>query len=395
VPPLDFGTNRRVLQLSTSFYHSCVRFEDNKARCWGRNESGQLGNNTQLDYGDIGDQLSNLPDLPLSNVQSITAGRYNTCAVAGTAGFERLYCWGANAHGELGRSNTAVLHQPGEPAELNARPLASIAGNSWVCALLSNAARCWGTYSYGVQGTGPASSWLGDNEFPNLPSHNVKGLPVGAPTMLTGIANTMCALAGGDVYCWGRNQNGQTGYPVTPYGTEIWQPPRAVNLGDVSLVQISTGANANCGLDDEGFVRCWGYDVNDGSLGYPGISQIGADRDPAFDYQLMRGGDAGISDGIDAGPVTPGLPIGAVDLGDFDGMPGPDPATHVEVGPDRACAIMENGAVRCWGEDTAGLLGYGTGVSYIGLTDSPAQAYEKIGYADVKIFGPLPSDGGL
>jgi alpha-tubulin suppressor-like RCC1 family protein len=213
--------------------------------------------------------------------------------------------------------------------------------------------------------------------------------------MLTGIANTICALAGGDVYCWGRNQNGQTGYPVTPYGTEIWQPPRAVNLGDVSLVQISTGANANCGLDDEGFVRCWGYDVNDGSLGYPGISQIGADRDPAFDYQLMRGGDAGISDGIDAGPVTPGLPIGAVDLGDFDGMPGPDPATHVEVGPDRACAIMENGAVRCWGEDTAGLLGYGTGVSYIGLTDSPAQAYEKIGYADVKIFGPLPSDGGL
>jgi alpha-tubulin suppressor-like RCC1 family protein len=163
----------------------------------------------------------------------------------------------------------------------------------------------------------------------------------------------------------------------------------------VSLVQVKPSANYTCALDDEGFVYCWGDDANDGAMGYPGIDRIGGDRDPILDYQLMRGGDGGVSDGIDAGPVTPGLPVGAVDLGDFDGIPGPDRATQVETGPDRTCALMEDGTARCWGENSGGQVGYDPSIAYIGLTDSPAQAYEKIGHPDVEIFGPLPTDGGF
>jgi cysteine-rich repeat protein len=216
VPPLDFGTSRRVVQLSTGYYHACVRFEDNKARCWGRNENGQLGRNTQLDWGDSPDEpLSALDDLSLSNVQTITAGRYNTCVIAGTTGLERLYCWGSNIRGEVGLSNTSttpVLDQPSSPVELSAQALETIAGTRWVCALLPTAARCWGSFDYGVRGVGATSIWLGDNELPNSSTYDVKGLPA-APTMLSGRSSTLCALVGGDAYCWGRNLAGEAGYP--------------------------------------------------------------------------------------------------------------------------------------------------------------------------------------
>jgi cysteine-rich repeat protein len=392
VAPLDFGTTRRVTQISTGYDHACVRFEDGKARCWGRNESGQLGINSQSDYGDeASEQLSQLADLPLGNVKSITAGRFSTCAIVGNAGSEQLYCWGSNTRGELGLASTALLDQPGPATALNALPLATIIGMRWICALLPSAARCWGGYQYGIQGIGATNQYVGDNESPNASSYDAKGLP-GTLTQLSGTNQTVCALSAGDMYCWGSNVGAVAGYPVGNHGTTLWQTPGPVNLGAVSLAQISVSGAHGCAVDEAGFVRCWGSDPDDGALGYPGVGYVGVDRDPALDYESMRAAsDGGISDAGDAGFVTPGLPTGAVDLGDFDGTPGPDLAIRVETGHDRSCALMHSGGIRCWGENTGGSLGYGVDVSYIGLTDSPAQAYQQLGYADVHVFGPLPS----
>lgn len=387
VPPLDFGTTRRVTQLSTGYGHACVVFEDNRARCWGRNESGQLGIDSQNDWGDDADEpLDQRLDLPFTNVRSIVAGRYSTCAIVGITGFEQQYCWGSNTLGELGISSSNVLlDEPGNAVGLNARSLATQIGERWVCALLHNgAARCWGDYLYGVRGVGAASSYLGDNELPDQSSDNVKGLP-GPVSMISAGRATSCAISAGDVYCWGRNESAEAGYPVGTYGTEIWQTPGKVNLGDISIVQVSAGWTSSCALDDEGFVYCWGNDPDDGQLGYAGVTKVGFDREPVLDYALM-GGDGG----LDAG--TPGLPLGAVDLGDFDAEPGPDRATKVVTGPDRACALMENGGLRCWGENTGAVMGYPVDVGYIGRDETPAQGYQQLGYSDPKIFGPAPSD---
>lgn len=389
IEPLDFGTSRRVTQISTSYYHACVRFDDGKARCWGDNATGQLGIDSTNDYGDeVAEQLSALPDLPLDNVQSISAGIFNTCAIIGSLGQERMYCWGGNLRGELGVGNKLQQETPGQMVGLGgAKPKAATITWRSVCGLLSTGAvRCWGDDSYGVRGVGVTTTWLGDNELPDSDSYNVLGLP-GPVTMHSGETNTVCAISGGDVYCWGRNADARAGYAFATYGDSIWQTPGKVNLGDVSLVQVSAATTHTCALDDEGFVRCWGSD-DDGALGYPGVTAVGFDREPVLDYELMGvSSDGGMGD---AGPVTPGLPLGAVDLGDFDGTPGPDAAIRVEVMGGYSCAIMESGGLRCWGESSAGLVGYPE-VDYIGVTDSPAQAYQRIGYSDVNVFGPAPT----
>jgi cysteine-rich repeat protein len=394
VPILDFGTTRRVIQLAVGRYHACVLFEDHKMRCWGHNDSGQLGNNSQNDYGDAsGEQLIDLGDIALSDVQSISASVDGTCAIANTVDGPQLYCWGNNTRGQLGIGNKVVQTKPLYPAVLDATPTAVNVGFHWVCALLStDAARCWGNYAFGVQGIGPTNFNVGDGigngtvgQLPNDSTRNVKGLP-GPISSIAGDYQTTCALVDGDMYCWGRNAYGEAGYPLAANGTEIWQTPRAVDLGNVSLVQVSLNSKFGCGVDDQGVVRCWGDAGADGALGYPGMGTVGVDRDPVLDYQLYRDADGGAPDG-----GTANLPLGAVDVGDFDGIPGVDLVAKVVAGPDRVCAILKSGRMRCWGENTFGQMGYpASDVDYIGVTDSPAEAYQRMGYADARIFGTTP-----
>lgn len=395
VPPYDFGTTRRVTQIAAGRYHVCVLFEDGKARCWGNNEDGQLGIGSLNNYGDQPTELlSELPDLPFENVQSIVTGYFDTCAIVGSGASAEVYCWGRNIRGEVGiASSEDEILSPTSPVDLNVAPKALVGGNATFCALLaSNDARCWGHYSYGMRGVGTVNYYLGDNEAPGSNSFNVKGVP-NPIDQITGFSSTYCALSGSDAYCWGLNDNANAGYPVGVHGTEIWQTPGKVNLGDVTLVQVSAGSTYGCGVDDEGIVRCWGSNLDDGALGYPYVYRIGFDREPVLDYQLMRdASDGGNGDAGDAGFVTPNLPLGAVDLGDFDETSGLDQALRVEAGYNRTCAIMVTGGLRCWGQNSWGLLGYPeiADAAFIGFTDSPAQAYQKLGYSDVKVFGPPP-----
>jgi len=78
--------------------HSCARLDDGTVSCWGDNLSGQLGRDTSPD--------SRSPNAGvvagIDGVVSISAGSLHTCAVSGT----RLYCWGANAGGQLGTGSS-------------------------------------------------------------------------------------------------------------------------------------------------------------------------------------------------------------------------------------------------------------------------------------------------
>ena len=62
----------------------------------GRNDRGQLGNNSTAD--------SATPVKPtLGLVDSVTAGVFHTCALLDDAS---LWCWGANDYGQVGDSST-------------------------------------------------------------------------------------------------------------------------------------------------------------------------------------------------------------------------------------------------------------------------------------------------
>jgi cysteine-rich repeat protein len=397
---LDFGTSRRVKQLVSSVFHSCVVFEDEKARCWGRNDYGQLGIGSKTHYADEpSESLGALDDLPIDQIKAISVSEQNTCVISDTSGSNRLYCWGSNAQGQLGIGATVdkTTADTNDPAQLTELPTQITSGYLAACAVYdAGLVRCFGSHVYGQLGCGVIDFDIGDGigdgnglgTLPNNFSLDVQGLP-GAPSAIIGDFYTHGALIDDQLYCWGRNTDAQTGHPIASVGTEVWQAVGPVNLGDVSVMQAALGSSHGCALDDRGVVRCWGRSIQ-GALGYPGHSDVGRDRAPVLDYQVMSGlfVDGGPTDA--AIPGAESLPLGAVNIGDFDGTPGLDPATHVWVGQSASCALTEEGGLRCWGFNEGNHLGYGTAVANIGLTQSPAELYAQVGFADVKVFGPPP-----
>jgi alpha-tubulin suppressor-like RCC1 family protein len=89
--------------VSTGKYYACGLTAAGAAYCWGNNAHGELGNGTTTS--------SNVP-VPVSgglSFASISAGYFYTCGVtpAGAA-----YCWGDGPSGQLGSGPTVASLVP-------------------------------------------------------------------------------------------------------------------------------------------------------------------------------------------------------------------------------------------------------------------------------------------
>jgi alpha-tubulin suppressor-like RCC1 family protein len=171
----------------------------------------------------------------------------------------------------------------------------------------------------------------------------------GAVTQLAAGGHHTCAvLSTGAVRCWGRGQYGQLGYGNTSNIGDDETPAMAgdVDVGGV-VEQLAGGQVHTCALLDTGAVRCWGYGLY-GELGYGNTSRIGDNETPAS--------------------------AGDVDVGGT--------VTQLAAGSMHVCALLDTGAVRCWGNAAAGKLGYGN-LRSIGDNETPATA------GDVDVGGPV------
>ena len=94
VYPTRVGISVTVSALSAGDQHTCALVVGGDVWCWGSNSNGQLGRGT------IGG-TSSAPALVTGGLKfvSVTAGGSHTCGVT-TDG--SIYCWGANAFGQLG-----------------------------------------------------------------------------------------------------------------------------------------------------------------------------------------------------------------------------------------------------------------------------------------------------
>ncbi|MEM9488883.1 MAG: hypothetical protein AAGC55_07045, partial [Myxococcota bacterium] len=191
------------------------------------------------------------------------------------------------------------------------------------CARVSpTSIRCWGENDYGQLGYGH-TDWIGNNELPSSEPPVDFGAEV--LQLSAGGYHTCALLAGGLVYCWGRNDVGQLGYGnnITIGDDESPLSAGPVDVGGMAI-QISAGQFSTCALLDGGGVTCWGNN-NSGEMGYGHTDVIGDDELPAS--------------------------AGLVDLG--------GPAVQIAAGSLWACALMATGDVRCWGNNFYGNLGYG------------------------------------
>lgn len=280
----------------------------------------------------------------------LVAGAYHMCALS-EAG--KVRCWGGSTwkHGQLGYGSTQqVGNDPGEmpppDVDVGGKVVQITAGEVHTCALLDGGAvRCWGDGSTGALGYGSAEN-VGDEpgEMPP-PDVDVGGEVV---QIAAGEFNTCALLASGKVRCWGAHSQQNIGDDPG----EMPPPDIAV---DGTFVQIHGNRDQSCVLRENGTAACWGTDHAPYGVFFGGFvvelsGEVcgrlagGAIRCEGYndDGQKGYGHNQYIGDAMKAGDIPVG---GAV--------------TRLVPDDYHTCAILEGGAVRCWGANSGGALGYG------------------------------------
>jgi len=235
----------------------------------------------------------------------ITSGWFHSCLLDDGV----VYCWGAGTMGQLGTGGTMSSSTPVKVEGLP-WPVSDIAaGDTHSCALVDGDAYCWGDGANGRLGTGDTDQRL----TPTL----VVELPRGEVTDISAGHEFTCAIASGEVYCWGLNDNGQLGDGTT---SERLTPLPVVRL-DGNATMIAAGEDHAC-AQVGGNAFCWGHDDN-GALG------------------------SGMMLGQSATPVQVTATSNVEDI---------------TIAGWHACALSD-GAVSCWGTGTTGELGDGAQTS--------------------------------
>lgn len=168
--------------------------------CWGDNWNGQLGNNASETSTHVPVQATGL-----TNVQAIAAGYGNTCALAGGG----MKCWGNNYAGQIGDATLGTDRLvPVQVSGLTSGVQAIAVGALTTCAVVGDAAKCWG------QGLAGLAGWT-DTDTPQT----VIGLGAGVLPMISVGTGHACALTTSGVKCWGGNAYGQLGNNSTADST--------------------------------------------------------------------------------------------------------------------------------------------------------------------------------
>jgi alpha-tubulin suppressor-like RCC1 family protein len=317
-----------LVQIAAGGLQTCVLLETGAVRCWGASPS--IGHGTGDSIGDD-EPASTAGDVVVGGrVTQLATGNSHTCAVLETSA---VRCWGNPAQGRLGYANSETIGDNETPAsagdvDIGATVSQVTAGVAHNCAVLSSASvKCWGLGVSGQLGYGNTET-IGDDEAPaTVGEINFAGIAV----QIAAGGDHTCALSStGGVRCWGAGNLGQLGYGNTD--TRL-TPGLDVEVGG-TVVQIAAGGQHTCARLETGAVRCWGIG---GALGYGNNISIGDDETPAT-----------------AGDV----PLGGL-------------ATKIAAGGNHTCALLESGAVRCWGYGGNGQLGYGDTAS-IGDDETPA-----------------------
>jgi alpha-tubulin suppressor-like RCC1 family protein len=288
------------------------------------------------------------------DVVQVALGADHACALFGD---HSVKCWGRNDHGQLGLGDT--LDRGGAPGTMGAAlptvdlgqgrsALSLSAGNDTTCAVLdTHELKCWGNNPFGKLGLGDGAD-RGDAPGSMGDALPVVDLGAGARVTAVQVGNYhACALLDdGSLRCWGDGTSAGLGanHGETPGSMGDGLP--AVKLGSGrTATRLAAGYNTTCAILDDGATKCWG-DNTDGELG--------------LGDELPRG----------ASPATMGDALAALDFG--------APRRAVELAPSSysACARLDDGSVRCWGNGVD--LGLGSAENHGGVPGTMGAALPAV-----------------
>jgi alpha-tubulin suppressor-like RCC1 family protein len=365
--------NTLASSVATGDSHTCAVVTGGKVLCWGLNTSGQLGDNTVLDA------LSPVQVSGITDAVQVSAGARHACARLSNG---TVWCWGDNTEGQLGNSSFVDSRIPVQAQGISGA-VSVAAGGSHTCVVnASGTAQCWGLNTSGQLGNAT-------NNSSNVPV-SVFGVTT-ASTIVAGGSHTCARFSDATISCWGSNildQLGNTGLIAASRNTPI-----AVS-GINTAISISAGTSHNCAevAGAPSRVRCWGDNFS-GQLARAWTPQIppsppltsSPEALPIIGISTPTWVAAGFAHSCS---VLADNTIrcwgenfdGQLGNGNFVGFVPPDPsasitstivpvtvsgivsATQVAAGQFHTCSLLLNGSIMCWGDNSSGQLGDGTGI---------------------------------
>lgn len=239
----------------TKFRHTCALLLDTALYCWGDNEEGEIGqaDSYPADVQTAADALAPVAIPASTGWRAISTGDGHSCGVS-TSG--ELWCWGRNSDHELGADTRVQVREP-VLVTSDGGWLSVSAGQNHTCALKQDRSIwCWGLNTAAAGGEGAPLGILGATE---LESPTQVGAGYDWSALDTNTFHTCAITRDSELYCWGRNAEGQLGLRDLALRSE----PALVDTG---MTAVSAGRFATCTLTDTAEVRCTGENAS-GQLG--------------------------------------------------------------------------------------------------------------------------------
>ncbi|MCS6856681.1 MAG: hypothetical protein NZM37_03120 [Sandaracinaceae bacterium] len=388
------GEGCRIVELALGFSTSCARRQNGEVLCWGRGQNGELGDgNSRHSPGCLRLGTSERIDcsdhpvrvaLPGPARRLHARGGFDFCAeleggafhcwgsfgytvegemervrfapepvpwLSGAQSYSSAFtfaCWldgegkgrciGSNQNGQLGHGDFMVRIQPvhvriqrGAMREVLSGLVeieTSKAFGSTACARSTAELYCWGRNHEGQLGRpGPHERCIsGIEEFDCSSLAVALDFPMASMIrdLAFGSSHACALLMDGSLYCWGSNRRGELGLG-TPGSPDMRSREMPTRIDSLSNVaEVELGARHSCARKQDGSVWCWG--AND-------LGQLGSGMEDHPGPQCMSEGMV-----IDCSSV----PVQVVGITD---------AVELAVGREHSCVVRSNGEVWCWGSN--------------------------------------------
>lgn len=282
-------------------------------------------------------------------VQAVAVGDRHTCVIKLDGG---VACWGANDLGQLA-ADPLVTPMSATPLDVAGLPAADgLLARRHTCALASGDVLCWGDNTN-------QKAVLGNLE-PLVLTPTLVDLPAPVEELGVGGSHSCAGMSGGQApYCWGDNASGQlTGAEATGLGI----------VPGVDPFFIATGAAHTCMSALTGELHCWGSNTF-GQLGVDPATTPSTNT-PQLLGTLLVGM---IVAGSEHSCATVGTDVqcwGRNDLGQLGNgtttsaytasvamlPPGAGNVSSLVAAADQTCAVTAGGTVLCWGGNQNGEL---------------------------------------
>ena len=316
------STNTALFDVSTvsagDKYGCAIHGAGLKISCWGINNSNAISSTSDS-------SISRAVEIGIDDATSISVGYNHACAVDISG---RASCWGDNTYGQLGSSDLTSSDTPVEVTDSKGIIINDFTevstGYSHSCAIhRDKTVSCWG---------------LDDGRLGHIGQINSKPSPT--PTKVAGITDVdsisighshTCVIWGEEdkVSCWGSNNLLQLGNPDISENSNT--PVDVVNEAGsplLSVAQISAGESTSCAVFKDSRISCWGSGAYGKLLDLNPYSDIS--------YAVVLSSEL----------FYVGLRF------DLEGQ-------QISVGENHICLIENNNSLQCWGANYFGEVGRG------------------------------------